>query len=93
MLRHDEIVECIRKVYGLKGKQREVNGFIDIAEDHRFEVEISGKPEKLAWAMLKLSKGGHGTLFVLPKFLEKAIKYKESYGFNKVEIKSNLKFF
>jgi len=37
--------------------------------------------------MLKLSKGRRGTLFVLRKDLEKAEKYKKSYGFDKVEIK------
>jgi acylphosphatase len=88
MSRHDEIVECIRKVYGLSGKQKEVDGFVDIAEDQKFEVELSGKPEKLTWAMLKLSKDKHGTLFVLPKHLEKALKYKESYRFDKIEIKT-----
>jgi hypothetical protein len=87
MSQHDEIVECIRKVYGLSGKQKEVDGFVDIAEDQKFEVELSGKPEKFAWAMLKLSKGEHGILFVLPEHLKKAIKYKESYGFDKIEVR------
>jgi hypothetical protein len=88
MSHHDDIVECVRKTYGFNGKQKEVDGFVDIAEDHELiEVELSGKPEKFAWAMLKLSKGEHGILFVLPEHLKKAIKYKESYGFDNIEIR------
>ena len=87
-MEHDKVVECVREVFNLKGKQKEVNGFVDIHEgEELFEVELSGKPEKLTWAMLKISKGKRGILFVPPEHLKKAEKYRKSYGFDKVEIR------
>lgn len=89
-MNHDEILACVKKIYNLKGKQLEVNGFIDTANPPctAAELELSNKPEKFIWAFTKLRKinSKRKILFVKPEHLRKAERYRKSYGFDEIEI-------
>ncbi|MBA7696539.1 hypothetical protein ES703_105189 [subsurface metagenome] len=79
---HPTVVECVKQVENISSGEFVVNGRIDAGDSQRgIEVELSGSPSNLVWAMTKLTRVEDGTLYVLPQHLEKAEKYKEIYGF------------